>query len=62
MDKQIITRIVCVLIGAVVAFTLEQIYGLKLYFAIPFGVGAWLIATIVLSLALGLDKVPKQPK
>ncbi|HVV61969.1 MAG TPA: hypothetical protein VHD14_09455 [Pseudolabrys sp.] len=59
MDKQVITRIICVLIGAAVALTLH-VYGVKLYFAVPFGVGAWLIATIGLSLALGLDRLPKQ--
>lgn len=62
MNKQVITRIVCVLIGAAVALTLAQFYGIKLYFAVPFGVGAWLIATIVISLALGLDTAPRQPK
>lgn len=60
MDKQIVSRIVCVLIGAAVVFTLERIYGIKLFIAIPIGVGTWLMATIVIGLALGLDKLPKK--
>lgn len=60
MDKQIVSRVVCVLIGAAVVFTLERIYGVKLFIAIPIGVGTWLLATIVLGLALGLDRQPKK--
>ncbi|MGB7257586.1 MAG: hypothetical protein WBD48_05865 [Pseudolabrys sp.] len=60
MDKQIVSRVVCVLIGAAVVFTLERIYGIKFFIAIPIGVGVWLIATIVIGLALGLDRLPKK--
>jgi len=54
MSKHGITRIVAVLVGAAVLFTLEQKLELALYIAIPAGVVAFIVTLVAMGLALGV--------
>jgi uncharacterized membrane protein len=55
MNRHAISRIVSVLVGAAVLFGLEQRLGVKLYFAIPAGVLAYIATLVVLRLLLEAD-------
>jgi hypothetical protein len=59
MTRGGIIRIAAVLTGAAVLFGLEQGLGLKLYFAIPAGVLAYIVVLVTLGLVLKVDTAPK---
>jgi hypothetical protein len=55
MNRLAIVRIVSVLIGAAVLFGLEQGLGMKLYFALPVAIVAYLIVKVGFGLLWGAD-------
>ena len=55
MNKHRIGRIVAVLVGAAVLFGLEQGLGLKIYFAIPGGMLAYIVTLVAFGLVPGMD-------
>ena len=59
MSKHGITRIVAVLVGAAVLFTLEQKFGVALYIAIPAGIVAYVVTLVTMGLALGVTPPAK---
>jgi uncharacterized membrane protein len=59
MNKQAISRIASVLVGAAVLFGLEQKFGMQFYFAIPAAALAYLVTLVALGLALGTDEAAK---
>ena len=59
MSKHGISRIVAVLVGAVVLFFLQQNLGLQLYIAIPAGVLAYFAILLAMDLALGVKSRAK---
>jgi hypothetical protein len=55
MNRQVIGRIISVLVGAAVLFGLEQGLGVKLYIAIPLAVIAYLAVKVAFGLLWGAD-------
>ena len=55
MNRQAIGRIVSVLVGAAVLFGLEQGLGVKLYFAIPVAIVAYLAVKVSIGLLWAVD-------
>ena len=55
MKRQVIGRIVSVLIGAAVLFALEQGLGVKLYIAIPIAVVVYLTVKVAIGLLWGIN-------
>jgi len=55
MNRLAVVRLVAVLVGGAVLFGLEQGLGMKIYFALPLAIIAYLAAKVVLGLAWGAD-------
>jgi len=53
MNRDRMIRFAAVLVGAGVLFGLEQEFGMKLYFAIPAGILAYIVTLVALGLTFG---------
>ena len=56
MNKFAIVRIVSVLTGAAVLFTLQQGYGVPLYIAVPIAAVAYMVVKVAIGLLWGVDE------
>ena len=56
MNKFAIVRIVSVLTGAAVLFTLQQGFGMQLYIAVPIAAVAYMIVKVAIGLLWGVDE------
>ena len=56
MNKFAIVRIIAVLTGAAVLFTLQQGFGMQLYIAVPIAAVAYMVVKVAIGLLWGADE------